>query len=212
MANVYEVAARFYDVLSGERVVYRAGRESGVALLQVRQGDTVLDLACGTGLNFALLVDAVGPSGTVIGLDRSPAMLEMARRRVRLNGWTSVCLVEADATAFDPIVVVNELPATAEGFVDCIFSSYAMSIFTDWRPAWDRARALLRPGGRACIVDMQLPVGIYQLFSPLARLAVAIGGADLRARPWTIIEREGVDVRSVTVRGGHIRVVAGTIP
>ena len=44
MANVYEAAARFYDALSGERLVYRAGRESGVALLGLRPGDTVLDV------------------------------------------------------------------------------------------------------------------------------------------------------------------------
>ncbi|TFD73122.1 class I SAM-dependent methyltransferase [Cryobacterium gelidum] len=211
MVNVYGAAARFYDALSGERVVYRAGRECGVALLGLRPGDTVLDLACGTGLNFALLVDAVGPAGAVIGLDRSREMLEMARRRVKSNGWTNVRLVEADAMTFDPMVVVKELPA-ARGSVDGVFSSYAMSVFTDWHPAWDRMRALLRPGGRACIVDMQSPVKIYRVFSPLARIAAAVGGADLKARPWTIIEREGVDVRSVAVRGGHIRVAAATIP
>ena len=212
MANVYGAAARFYDALSGERIVYRAGRECGVALLGLRSGDTVLDLACGTGLNFALLIDAVGPSGAVIGLDRSREMLEMARRRVKLNGWTNVRLVEADATTFDPILVVDELSAAAGGSVDGVFSSYAMSVFTDWHPAWDRMRALLRPGGRACIVDMQSPVKFYRLFSPLARIAAAVGGADLKAHPWTVIEREGVDVRSVAMRGGHIHVVAATIP
>ena len=211
MANVYGAAARFYDAFSGERVVYRAGRECGVALLGLRPGDTVLDLACGTGLNFALLVDAVGPTGAVIGLDCSREMLEMARRRVKTNGWTNVRLIEADATTFDPIVVMEELSA-AGGRVDGVFSSYAMSVFTDWHPAWERMRALLRPGGRACIVDMQPPTKIYRVFSPLARIAAALGGADLKARPWIIIKREGVDVRSASVRGGHIRVVAATIP
>jgi ubiquinone/menaquinone biosynthesis C-methylase UbiE len=138
-------------------------------------------------------------------------MLEMARRRVKTNGWTNVRLIEADATTFDPIVVMEELSA-AGGRVDGVFSSYAMSVFTDWHPAWERMRALLRPGGRACIVDMQPPTKIYRVFSPLARIAAAVGGADLKARPWTIIKREGVDVRSASVRGGHIRVVAATIP
>jgi len=86
----------------GERLVYRAGREAGVRLLGLSPGDTVLDLGCGTGLNFGRLADAVGPGGTVIGLDRSPAMLRMARRRVDSNGWRTVRLVEADATRFDP--------------------------------------------------------------------------------------------------------------
>lgn len=212
MANVYEAGARFYDMLSGERAFYRAGRECGVALLSLRPGDTVLDLGCGTGLNLALLVAAVGPSGTVVGLDRSPEMLGMARRRVAANGWTSVRLLEADATTFDPSEVAGELSAAAGGLVDAVFSSYAMSVFDDWHPAWDRMRALLKPGGRAGIVDMQLPTGIHRVFSPLVRLAVAVGGADLHARPWAAIEREGVDVRSASLRGGHIKVAAATIP
>jgi demethylmenaquinone methyltransferase/2-methoxy-6-polyprenyl-1,4-benzoquinol methylase len=211
MVNVYEAAGPLYDALSGERIVYRAGRESGVALLKLSVGDTVLDVGCGTGLNFALLVDAVGPSGTVVGLDRSPKMLEMARRRVEANGWTCVCLVKADATTFDPNEIAEKLPAPSGGLVDAVFSSYAMSVFDDWHPAWDRMRTLLKPGGRAGIVDMQLPVGRARVFSPLARLAASVGGADLHAHPWTVIEREGTDVRSASLRGGHIQVVAATI-
>ncbi|WP_104081003.1 class I SAM-dependent methyltransferase [Cryobacterium sp. Y11] len=211
MVNVYEAAGPLYDALSGERVVYRTGRESGVALLKPSTGDTVLDVGCGTGLNFALLVDAVGPSGTVVGLDRSPKMLEMARRRVEANGWTCVCLVKADATTFDPNEIAKELPAPSSGLVDAVFSSYAMSVFDDWHPAWDRMRTLLKPGGRAGIVDMQLPVGRARVFSPLARLAASVGGADLHAHPWAVIEREGTDVRSASLRGGHIQVVAATI-
>jgi len=42
--------------------------------------------------------------------------------------------------------------------------------------------------------------------------AARVGGADLDARPWTAIERDGVNVQSASLRGGHIRVVAGTIP
>ena len=212
MATVYEAAARFYDAFSGEGLVYSAGRQRGIALLGLRPGDTVLDLGCGTGLNFALLVAAVGPTGTVIGLDRSADMLQVARRRVEENGWASVHLIEADATTFDPALVAADLPAAAHGHVDAVFSSYALSVIGNWPPAWKRMRALLKPGGRAGIVDMQLPVGRGRLFSPLARLFASLGGADLTTRPWTVLEREGVQVQSESVRGGHIRVVVGTLP
>ncbi|MDH6237101.1 methyltransferase domain-containing protein [Cryobacterium sp. CG_9.6] len=212
MANVYETGARFYDALSGERIIYRAGRERGVALLNLRPGDTVLDLGCGTGLNFDLLVRAVGPSGRVIGLDRSPQMLKVARRRLEVKGWSCVRLIEADAASFDPQQVADQLPADSGDRVDAVFSSYAMSVFDDWRPAWERMRAVLRPDGRAAIVDMQLPSGAARVFSPLVRFVTAVGGANLEARPWTVIERHAVDIQSSSLRGGHIRVVAGTIP
>ena len=212
MAHVYETSARFYDAFSGERVAYRAGRKAGVALLALHAGDTVLDLGCGTGLNLELLVAAVGPTGLVIGLDRSAPMLEMARRRVAANGWSSVRLIEADATTFEPIVVTRELRTASGGLVDAVISTYAMSVFGDWTLAWKRMRTLLKPDGRVCIVDMQLPVGHARIFSPLVRLAARVGGADLTARPWTVLEREGQRVRSLSLRGGHIRVVGASIP
>jgi SAM-dependent methyltransferase len=93
----YDVTARFYDVMSLERAVYRAGREAGIAALGLRRGDRVLDVGCGTGLNLPLLRDAVGPSGVVVGLDASAAMLRQARARIRRHGWTNVTTVLADA-------------------------------------------------------------------------------------------------------------------
>jgi hypothetical protein len=70
------------------------------------------------------------------------------------------------------------------------WSGYAMSVF----------------------VDVRLPVGGAQVFRSLVRLFTAVAGADLDARPRMIIERDGVNVRYASVRGGHICVVAGTIP
>jgi ubiquinone/menaquinone biosynthesis C-methylase UbiE len=203
MRPAYGRCARCYDVLSGEPV-YRAGRVAGVRMLGLRTDDVVLDLGCGTGLNFRLLVDAVGADGRVIGLDRSSAMLEMARRRVARHGWTNVSLVQADATDFGS----RDLGLHE---VDAVIATYAMSVFGDPSAAWANARAVLRPGGRACIVDMQVPTGAASVLAPLARLACALGGADIEAHPWRLLEAEGRAVRDRSLRGGHIRVVAGTV-
>ncbi|GAA4374600.1 class I SAM-dependent methyltransferase [Agromyces bauzanensis] len=201
--RAYGAGVKFYDALSGEPV-YRIGRVTGVRMLRLRAGDTVLDLGCGTGLNFALLTAAVGPTGRLIGLDRSGAMLDIARRRIERRGWSNVSLVHADATDFSWTDL--EVPQ-----VDAVISTYAMSVFNDPHAAWANVRAVLRPGGRACIVDMQVPTGAATVLAPVARLTCAAGGSDIDAHPWTLLEADAHDVRRRSLRGGHIQVVAGTI-
>jgi ubiquinone/menaquinone biosynthesis C-methylase UbiE len=214
----YGVGARWYDILSGERWVYRAGRRAGIALLAPRAGDVVIDLGCGTGLNLPALVDATGPTGLVVGIDRSPDMLAMAQRRVDREGWGDrVLLLRADAAALRP-EQITELVASARSdraaCADALFATYSLSVMPEREEAWRRARAALLPGGRACIVDMQPPRGFWRVLAPLARLACAAGGADIAAHPWHMLERNAVDpsaVQRVERKGGHIVVVAGEI-
>lgn len=207
----YGLGARWYDVLSGERWVYRAGREAGIALLRPRPGDVVLDLGCGTGLNFPALIAAVGPTGRVIGVDRSPDMLDVARRRVAAAGWGDrVHLIETDATALDPDAVRG---LTDGRGADALLSTYALSVFRERERAWARAVAAVRPGGRAAVVDMQRPYGRGRVFEPLALLACATGGADIDAHPWRMLERDA-DPRSVERaerKGGHLVAVAADL-
>ncbi|AZS36006.1 Aklanonic acid methyltransferase DnrC [Microbacterium lemovicicum] len=206
----YGVGARWYDTLSGERWVYRAGRLAGVQLLAPRPGDVVVDLGCGTGLNFLLLFEAVGPRGMIIGVDRSPDMLDRARRRVDRAGWDGqVRLLQADAVRLDPSDVVDLAGRPA----DALFSTYALSVIGDRQTAWNLSLETLRPEARACVVDMQPPRGTWRFLSPLARLACAAGGADITARPWRLLERvaDPSTLRRSERKGGHIVVVAGDI-
>ncbi|KQZ23593.1 class I SAM-dependent methyltransferase [Microbacterium sp. Root553] len=214
----YGAGARWYDVLSGERPVYRAGRQAGIALLDLSPGDSVVDLGCGTGLNFALLLEATAPSGVVIGVDRSPEMLAVAQRRVDHEGWGDrVRLIRTDAAELRPETVaraVAELHGGGDDRADALFATYALSVIGKREEAWRRALATLRPGARVCIVDMQPPHGFWRVLSPLARLACATGGADISARPWRMLERDALEpsaVRRVERKGGHIVAVAATV-
>lgn len=208
----YRVIARGYDALSGEWPLFRAGRVVGIRLLAVSPGDVVLDLGCGTGLNFPFLVDAVGESGLVIGVDSSREMLAASRRRIARTGYDTVRLLEADATLL-PRDRIEQLLA-AEGRdpqVDALFATYALSVFPHWRTAWNGGIALVRPGGRAGIVDMQPPTGRAIILRPLAALACALGGSDIHARPWRALEAELSNVELTTVRGGYIVAAAGVV-
>jgi S-adenosylmethionine-diacylgycerolhomoserine-N-methlytransferase len=198
----YSRVARVYDRLSAEPV-YRAGRVEAVAALGLARGERVLDVGCGTGLNLPLLT-AVGPTGLVVGVDRSTRMLDVARAQVRRRGWDNVRLVHADATGLD--IGLDPTLGDPAGF-DAVVFTYALSLMPDWPAAWHAATRLLRPGGRAAVVDMRLPQGRARILSPLARLACLLGGADINAHPWTELEKQACgDVVRRSLRGGHIQV------
>ena len=74
---------------------FRRWRELAVHRLPAQPGETVLDVGCGTGLCLPLLQHKVGPSGTIIGIDASPQMLEVAGARVAEHGWDNVQLFAA---------------------------------------------------------------------------------------------------------------------
>jgi demethylmenaquinone methyltransferase/2-methoxy-6-polyprenyl-1,4-benzoquinol methylase len=75
----------------------RSLRKKAVHLLQLKPGDRVLDVGCGPGGSLPYLVDAVGPSGEVVGVEISPEMAVNARRRIATNEWENVQVVVAKA-------------------------------------------------------------------------------------------------------------------
>jgi SAM-dependent methyltransferase len=87
-------------------------RRQAVARLAPSPGEVILDVGCGTGLNFAAIQNAIGPSGRLIGLELNPRMLDQARARVEHHGWTNVELVQSDAAEAD-------VPVIADGTLLC---------------------------------------------------------------------------------------------
>jgi demethylmenaquinone methyltransferase/2-methoxy-6-polyprenyl-1,4-benzoquinol methylase len=77
MIDIYRQRAKDYDDsgISG----LEPWRKEAVRTLNLKRGDRVVDIGCGTGLNFALLQEAVGPEGKIIGVDLTDAMLDQAR-------------------------------------------------------------------------------------------------------------------------------------
>ncbi|NIP58969.1 MAG: methyltransferase domain-containing protein, partial [Gemmatimonadetes bacterium] len=83
----YDLSANLYYLLGFREWAYR---KKAIRALRLEPGDTVVEIGCGTGLNFGLLREAVGPEGRVVGVDMTTAMLEEARERVDREAWDNV--------------------------------------------------------------------------------------------------------------------------
>jgi len=130
--------------LAGFRI--KAYRKAAVKNLNLGPGDTVIDLGCGTGLNFSLLKERIGPDGTVIGVDISDAMLRQAQQRVERNGWKNVRLVHSDIAEFS-------FPEQT----DAILSTLALTMSPDYDRIIKQAAEILKPGKRMSIFELKRP-------------------------------------------------------
>ena len=183
VAQTYRKRARHYDFTSslyyliGFRI--EAYRRQAIAALKLQPGDTVVDLGCGTGLNLPLFQKAIGPTGKIIAVDLTDAMLEQARQRVEAHRWTNVELVPSDAAAF-------EFPDKVDG----VFSSYALSLATGLDQIIQRSSAALKPGKRCVILDLKapgsLPRWLFPILLPIVR-PFAVSEEVIERRPWDTI-------------------------
>lgn len=82
----------------------------GINALAPTVGQQVLDIGCGTGLNFSRMQEGIGGSGTIVGIDSSAQMLGFARRRATRHGWENVILIQADMVLEDPGSRMPPLP------------------------------------------------------------------------------------------------------
>src|SRR3954470_17761191 len=133
-AKHYDITSRLYPVPGYPQ---RAQRLRAAQALGLRPGDSVVEIACGTGLNFSLLEQAVGPKGRIVGVDLTDAMLAQAQHRIETNGSSNVSLVQADAAEF-------EFPTG----VDAILATYAHALLPESGQVIAHGAAALSAGGR----------------------------------------------------------------
>jgi demethylmenaquinone methyltransferase/2-methoxy-6-polyprenyl-1,4-benzoquinol methylase len=124
-------------------------RKKAVQQLELKPGDRVLEIGCGTGRNLALLREAVGADGRIYGVDLSEGMLEKAEVRRARHNWKNVTLVHSDAANF-----------TAPAQVDGVLFSLSYATLPHHREVLRLAWNQLRPGKYLVIMDAKVPPGL----------------------------------------------------
>lgn len=187
-ARRYDLSAKLYYLLGYPQ---QAHRRRAMQALELAPGETVVEIGCGTGLNFPLIEQAIGPAGRIVGVDLTDAMLAQAEGRVRDEGWTNVTLVHGDALEF-------ELPSE----VDAVLSTYALTHIPECAEVIARSSRALSSEGRLVVLDTKLPDNAPGWVAPLELAALrpfAITEEWVARRPWrAICEAMDANLRDVS--------------
>jgi ubiquinone/menaquinone biosynthesis C-methylase UbiE len=198
----YGQAAEGYDAMTAMGSPYR---RQTVHRLAPQPGETVLDVGCGTGLNFPLLAGPLGADGTIVGIDLSPHMLGRARERANRHQWRNVRLLEG---AVEDV----EIPMQADAALLCGTHDILRS-----PEALAHVVAHVRPGGRVVAAGPKwapwwwpgapaINAWTWQLNKDYVTTFEGFG------RPWSHLARlvTGLEVEDVFYGGGYI--AAGRVP
>jgi SAM-dependent methyltransferase len=152
------------------------------AIDTLRPGEVVVDLGSGAGMDAFLAAQQVGPTGHVIGVDMTDAMLAKARENARKVGCTNVEFRKG---------TIEDLPLESES-VDAIISNCVINLSPEKDKVYREAYRVLRPGGRVMVSDIVLerPLPAEILQSVDAYLG-CVGGASLRSVYLRTIEEAG---------------------
>ena len=198
----YDLFSLVYDRALED--LYRPFRPAAVEALRLRPGDAVLDVPCGTGQSLDGLAATVGPTGRVLGVDRSAGMLRRARRRAA----GPVTLRRAPASAVDAALLDEAIDRPD---IDGVLCALGLTALPDWEATFERLFALVRPGGRFVLFDVYAAERTRR-----TRAVERVAQADLSRRVWEpLADRSAEFGRDVlpadaSTFGGELYVAWGT--
>jgi arsenite methyltransferase len=140
--ELYAEAQRAELPENASRASLGCGNPTAVA--ELHEGDVVLDLGSGGGIDVILSARRVGPTGVAYGLDMTDEMLALARANAREAGVTNVHFLKG---------VIESIPLPADS-VDVVISNCVINLSTDKPAVLAEASRILRPGGRVAISDV----------------------------------------------------------
>jgi SAM-dependent methyltransferase len=147
-----------------------AGCGNPVALASLKEGEVVLDLGSGAGLDMFVASKKVGDTGKVIGVDMTPAMIEKAEKNAEELGITNVEFRYGD---------IEDMPVE-DNSVDVVISNCVINLAPDKGKVFREAYRVLKPGGRVMVSDIVLSKPLPQEVSDqVVTYTGCIGGAIL---------------------------------
>ncbi len=163
--RVYSFWGRFPSLYSVQDAVTFLGRaktirSKAVQKIDLKNGDKVLEIACGSGRNFPYLFEAVGRDGFILGFDYSQEMLDAAQHLSKRKGWDNIKLIQGDAA---------QLKITEKNF-DGVVSVLGISAIPDWEKALSRCYDVIQPGKKLVVCDARLFTGILKILNPFVKI------------------------------------------
>ena len=142
------------------------------ATANLREGETIVDLGSGGGLDVFLAAAKVGPTGRAIGIDMTPEMVERARRNAeRGNNGKPFTNVEFH------LATIDKLPLP-DNSVDCVISNCVINLAPDKTAVFREIARVLKPGGRVAVSDIALKKELpAQLANDISAYTACIAGA-----------------------------------
>ena len=150
VSDLYDKNARYYDLLllPVRALGVRRWRANLISDLCLTEGDTVVDLCCGTGANFPFLSEAVGKTGQIVGVDLSAQMLRRARHKCEEGDIENVELHCASVTDF------SVPPRT-----NAVISTFGLEMVPEYRSVIERISDNMEFGARLGLVGLKHPEG-----------------------------------------------------
>ncbi|MFH1303257.1 MAG: arsenite methyltransferase [Planctomycetota bacterium] len=170
-----------------------------LALAGVREGEVVVDLGCGGGMDVFLAARKVGTSGRVIGIDMTAEMLERARAGQQKLGLTNVEFHQS---------TIDQLPLP-DNSVDCVISNCVINLVPDKLAVFHEIMRVLKPGGRVALSDIALKQELPDEMKQSVEAYVGcISGAILIDEYRRLLEQSGFASVVVTDTGADLNAYA----
>lgn len=176
----YDIFSNFYD--SSLEKLYFDSRKRAIELLEIQDGQTVLDVACGTGANFKH-IQSTGKKITLYGTDFSEGMLEKARAAVVKNGFKNTTLFQADARMLSAETIEKHIGKDVK--FDRIICALGLSVIPEWETVLDNLIGLLKERGKIVILDV-----FAEKRNVNSWFVEKLAGADLNREIWQTLQKK----------------------